>query len=304
MDTHQENKESAGRRIGHYSGRRPIVSDDVRLLHGDCLDVLPTLEAGSVDAIITDPIYPEVDRDYGRISEADWHDLMRGVVRESRRILKPHGSAVFILQPNSERVGRMRLWLWEFMAWAGREWGLVQDVWWWNTAAMPTVHCNRDRGLMRPSVKACVWLGPEDCYRNQDEILIEPTDAVANDRRSTTDLQSFPSGQKVRRARINGASRDRGGVTPFNVLPMANTNSANSAGSEGHGAGTPHDLADWWVRYLTRPGDVVLDMFAGSGTIPLAAYARDRKAIAIEKDARYIPVIERRIRSAITPLFA
>jgi site-specific DNA-methyltransferase (adenine-specific) len=29
----------------------------VRLMHGDCLDVLPTLEAGSVDAVVTDPPY-------------------------------------------------------------------------------------------------------------------------------------------------------------------------------------------------------------------------------------------------------
>jgi hypothetical protein len=34
---------------------------------------------------------------------------------------------VIILQPNSEQVGKMRLWLWDFVAWAGREWNLVQD---------------------------------------------------------------------------------------------------------------------------------------------------------------------------------
>ncbi len=31
--------------------------EDVRLIHGDCLEVLPTLAAGSVDAIVTDPPY-------------------------------------------------------------------------------------------------------------------------------------------------------------------------------------------------------------------------------------------------------
>jgi site-specific DNA-methyltransferase (adenine-specific) len=33
------------------------MNPDVRLIHGDCLAVLPTLEAGSVDAIVTDPPY-------------------------------------------------------------------------------------------------------------------------------------------------------------------------------------------------------------------------------------------------------
>ena len=97
----------------------------VTLHRGDCLEVMPTIEAGSVDAIVTDPPYPEIDRPYGRMTELAWHEMMRGVVAECRRILKPTGSAVFVLQPNSERVGRMRPWLWESMAWTAREWNQV-----------------------------------------------------------------------------------------------------------------------------------------------------------------------------------
>ncbi len=54
--------------------------DSTRLIHGDCREALKSLPSASVDAVITDPIYPEVDREYGRISEAAWHDLMRTVV--------------------------------------------------------------------------------------------------------------------------------------------------------------------------------------------------------------------------------
>jgi DNA modification methylase len=79
---------------------------DIRL--GDCRDLLKTLGDGSVDAIITDPPYPEITRDYGRMTEVEWHEMMRGVVAEARRVLKPSGSAVFILQPNSRKVGSMR----------------------------------------------------------------------------------------------------------------------------------------------------------------------------------------------------
>lgn len=39
---------------------------DVRLIHGDCLDVLKTLDAGSVDAVVTDPPYGIVNR-FGRL---------------------------------------------------------------------------------------------------------------------------------------------------------------------------------------------------------------------------------------------
>lgn len=91
------------------------------LIHGDCHAELKKLRSGRADAVITDPIYPEVKRQYGRITEPEWHDLMRAVVQEGRRVLKPKGSMVIILQPNYEAIGKMRLWLWDFVSWAGRE---------------------------------------------------------------------------------------------------------------------------------------------------------------------------------------
>jgi len=39
--------------------RAERLTDTVTLYEGDCLDVLPTLEPGSVDAVITDPPYGE-----------------------------------------------------------------------------------------------------------------------------------------------------------------------------------------------------------------------------------------------------
>jgi SAM-dependent methyltransferase len=144
---------------------------DVRLMLGDCRERMCEIDDGSIDAIICDPPYPCIDREYGRWTEAEWHELMRAVVAECRRVLKPSGSAVFVLQPNYETPGKMRLWLWEFLVWAGREWGLVQDAYWWNFAALPKQGCQRSIGLMRSSVKPCVWLGPLDCYRDQEAVL-------------------------------------------------------------------------------------------------------------------------------------
>jgi DNA modification methylase len=280
------------------------MDGDVRIIHGDAVDVMKTLPDASIDAIISDPPYAEVDRSYGRLTEVEWHELMRGVVAESRRVLKPHGSAVFILQPNSERVGRMRPWLFEFQAWTAREWNMIQDVWWWNIAAPPTVHCHRERGLTKPSLKACVWLGDPDCYRCQESVLNDAAESTVADKRvNDNSLSRSPSGYTQRNARRFGTFRERGGVVPFNVIPIANSNGVSSAGSEGHGAGTPFDLADWWTRYITKPGDTVLDPFAGSGTMPLAAQARGRKAIGIEKEAKYVEIARRRIAAAELPMF-
>lgn len=274
----------------------------VQLFNGDCLEVLKTLDAGSVDAVITDPPYPEIDRPYGRMTEAGWHVMMRGVVTECRRILKPTGSAVFILQPNSERVGRMRPWLWEFMAWTTREWGMVQDAWWWNTTALPVVHCQRKHGLMRPSAKACVWLGPPDCYRNQNGVLWEESDGNRAKRLTArAGRVNRPSGNSVDDAKAREVNR--GGVTPFNVLPIGGAAGESSSGAHGHGAGTPQPLADWWTRYISPPGGVVCDPFVGAGTMGLAAIARGRSFIGIERDPAYFATAQRRTHEANTTLF-
>jgi site-specific DNA-methyltransferase (adenine-specific) len=275
------------------------MSDWIVLL-GDCVAWMRELPDASVDAIVTDPPYAEIDRPYGRLTEVEWHALMRAVVTESQRVLKPHGSAVFILQPNSERVGRMRPWLWEFMAWTTREWNMVQDAWWWNPAAVPTVHCNRHNGLMRPSLKACVWLGAPDCYRNQEAVLWSPSDAMKRAAKEDMALRRSPSGHSVRRGRMATIVDERGGVTPFNVLPLSNANSTTSGGAHGHGAATPLALAEWWVRYITPSGEgsVVLDPFCGSGTMGLAARKHGSHFIGIEKMPGYLEIAEARLAAA------
>ena len=272
------------------------------VIEGDCLDVLPSIPDASIDAVVCDPPYPCIKRAYGTMTEAEWDRMMRGVVAETRRVLKPTGSAVFILQPNSERLGRMRPWLWEFMAWTCHEWNMVQDAWWWNTAAMP---CASGQ-LMRPSVKACVWLGSPDCYRSQDDVLWNETARNVAVRASARfERISYPSGHSVNHGRACAAAEKRGGVTPYNLLPCPNTSSVDSAGSYGHPAGTPANLANWWLRYLTPPGGTALDPFVGSGTMGIEAVKLSLNFIGIERDPGYVAIARGRIEAARTelPLF-
>jgi|LSQX01.1.fsa_nt_gb DNA modification methylase len=265
-----------------------------RLIQGDCRQEMTKLRAGSIDLILTDPPYPEIDREYGKLTEAEWHDLMHDVVTEGRRVLKPKGSMVVILQPNFEKIGRMRIWLWEFLAWAGREWNLIQDAYWWNHGCLPSTSSNRKHGLMRPSVKICVWLGPADCYRNQDNVLWLPSDDNFAQSKSDSALRVAPSGQHYRGARIASTVAERGGSTPFNLLPVAAGGGA--AANNSHPASTPYDVAAWWVRYLLPKKGVLLDCFAGSGTMLMAGldFGASR-VIGIEKQKKYLKIAEKRL---------
>lgn len=278
----------------------------VSLHPGDCLDVLRMLPTASVDAVVTDPPYPEIDREYGRWTEAEWHELMRGVVTECRRILKPRGSAMFVLQPNSEHVGRMRPWLWEFMAWTSREWNQVQDLWWWNINAPTTVHCHRNYGLSRPSIKACVWLGDSDCYRNQNNVLWSESQVSIEKRmssRCSNNIEYRSSGLSYRNNRAYRVAEERKGVTSFNLLPIPSGGPRNP--SFGHPAATPPDICNWWIRYISPPDGVVCDPFMGSGTTGIESVKLGMSFIGIERHLPYFNIARRRIAEAeaATPLF-
>lgn len=265
-----------------------------RLIHGDCRTELRKLPDQSINLILTDPPYPEIDRDYGRLTEPQWHDLMRVVVAEGRRVLKPTGSMVIVLQPNFERTGQMRLWLWEFVAWAGREWNLIQDAYWWNFGSLPTFCASRKCGLLRSSVKLCVWLGPPDCYRNQDNVLWLPCDDNFAQSKSDSALRSTASGQTFRNARIAQTVAERGGSTPFNLLPVAAGVTATP--HINHPAVTPYDVAAWWCKYLLPPQGVLLDCFAGSGTMLAAGLDFGAsQVVGIERHKRYIRLAQKRV---------
>jgi DNA modification methylase len=265
------------------------------LIHGDCREELPKIAAQSIDAVITDPIYPEINREYGRITEPQWHDLMRVVVMESRRILKPTGSAVFILQPNYEQVGQMRLWLWEFILWAAKEWNLIQDMYSWVVDAMPLTGTNRKQGLMRQSVKMCVWLGPQDCYRNQDRVLCSPSAKTSSRSCSDNAVRLGRNDRNYRVGKMAGAAAERGGTTPFNLLPISNGGQSVPRGD--HPATTPYSLAAWWCRYILPEGGVLLDPFAGSGTVLAAGLdSGASQIVGIEKVEPYVATAWERIR--------
>jgi DNA modification methylase len=274
--------------------------DRFALMTGDCRVLLPDLPSGIVDFVLTDPPYPCIKRDYGIWTEAEWFDLMRAVVPEVRRVLRPHGSAVFIVQPGSDGVGKMRPWVWDFAAWLCREWNLVQDAYWWNPAG-PPVGGAASCGMLRASVKLALWCGPPDCYRDQDAVLWSESDRNkarrAEDR--FTGTRSFPSGRNTNARRTLSAAGVRFGVTPFNLLPFANADSQSSGGAHGHGAATPVPLCEWWIRYCSRKGNLVLDPFSGSSSVGVAALRLGRQYIGMEVKSEYNAVGNQRLRDCL-----
>lgn len=244
----------------------------------DAVEFLKGIKESSVDLVFCDPIYPGIKRGYGTIGEGEWLKMMDAVAEQARRILRPSGSALFVIQPTSQESGLIRPAVFEFISFWADTWGMVQDLYWWNCCMLPTGNSTQ-RGLCRPSIKPLAWFGSPDCYRNQKAILWEESDANRAQRNSKrcqhgaeADMAAPPSGHKRDRARTAGAALKNGGVTPFNLWPIPHVRNES-----GHESETPLVLCEKVIGYLSKPGDIIVDPFCGRGNIGFKALEMDRK---------------------------
>jgi site-specific DNA-methyltransferase (adenine-specific) len=100
------------------------------------------------------------------------------------------------------------------------------------------------------------------------------------------------------------AFRDGRQWTPPTGTKAPNIISADSyrhgqPGKVDHPTQKPPTTASIPIEFSTRPGDTVLDIFAGSGTTLRVAKDMGRKAIGIEIEERYCEVIARRLSQGV-----
>lgn len=96
---------------------------------------------------------------------------------------------------------------------------------------------------------------------------------------------------------------DSGGASRFFPVfryeAKAPTSERPNADGVQHPTVKPLDLMRWLVRLVTPVGAVVLEPFAGSGTTAEACILEDRRCIAIEREADYLPLIVSRLRKPV-----
>jgi len=82
-----------------------VVKPFYRLIQGDCLKVLPTLEAESIDLLVTSPPY-NLQKEYEQsLSEKEYLQFINTVLEESYRILRTSGRVCWNV-PNQIRIHR------------------------------------------------------------------------------------------------------------------------------------------------------------------------------------------------------
>lgn len=244
----------------------------VRIIHGDCRDILPTLPSDSFDCIVTDPPYGETSLEWDRWP-AGWPALCR-------RVVKPTGSMwVF---------GSFRMFVEHWHEFEG--WCYSHEVVW---------EKHNGSGLFN------------DRFRRVHELAVHfyRDDAKWSDvfkaPQHTNDATARTVRKKGRPAQWIGATGETiyrsedGGPRLMRSVQFVRS----EHGRAEHPTQKPLGIVEPLLCYACPVGGSVLDPFAGSGTTALAAKRHGCSATLIEARSEFARVSESRIAND-APLFA
>lgn len=91
-----------------------------------------------------------------------------------------------------------------------------------------------------------------------------------------------------------GMKKQFGWQNPTNVWQIGRLN-GNSKERVGHPTQKPVEIIDRFVKSLSYPGSVVLDFFAGSGTVGRACIAEGRHCLLCDNDKATLDYFDRHI---------
>jgi len=90
-------------------------------------------------------------------------------------------------------------------------------------------------------------------------------------------------------------NRKRKNETVECVIPNTLTYSGGLGRDKIHPTQKPTEIFEYFIALLSRPGDTVLDSFAGSGATGVAAHNQGRKCILIERDSKMFAAMSARL---------
>jgi modification methylase len=268
-------REQRGRsRPGTSPAKRELPLDSI--LQGDCIAEMARLPDKSVDMIFADPPYnlqlggdlfrPEggrvdaVDNDWDKFdSLAVYDDFTRDWLHEARRILKDDGTIWVI--GSYHNIYRVGALLQDAEFW------ILNDIVWRKANPMPNFRGTR----FTNAHETLIWCAKEEKARYT--FNYRAMKALNDDLQMRSDwvLPICSGGERVK----------------------------DAAGDKAHPTQKPEALLYRILLACTKPGDVVLDPFFGTGTTGAVARRLGRKWIGIEREPAYVKVARERIASTL-----
>jgi len=262
---------------------------------------LPALAENSVDLVMTSPPFALLrEKAYGNLDQGAYVDWLVSFGPLVRRVLKDDGSFVIDLGGAYQRGVPVRsLYNYRVLLRLCDECGffLAEEFFWHNPAKLPSPieWVNKRKIRAKDSVNTVWWLskseGPKADVRNVLAPYSERMKKLLADPDGFYQPKERPSGHDI----SERFAKDNGGAIPANLLQYSNTESnsqylryCKQFGVEAHPARFPAQLPEFFIKFLTDPGDLVLDIFAGSNTTGHAAEQLGRRWLALESNRDYL----------------
>jgi len=262
-----------------------------RLYALDCRAVLAAVPDESVDLVVTSPPYDRQPkyRD-GEKYEREWYETtFLEITRDIQRVLRPTGQ--FVLNYRSRKDGLERSTLqYEIIGWL-REQGFLfaeDHVW-----VKPSPPPGKYRQALKDAIEYCFRFAKTEAFQLFPEQCLMPARWDAKDRERRQKLAHNHS--RVNAPSGHGRNRVQAGpdwVAPSNALVVEPEFSPNPTK---HPARFPPAIPEFFIKLCTRPGEVVLDPFAGTGTTGVVAEALDRRWVLAELDPSYCSALPDRL---------
>lgn len=255
---------------------------------------------GSVDLVITSPPFALLrEKEYGNENQGSYVAWLHEFGEQVFRILKPEGSFVLDLGGAYERGKPVRsLYQWRVLLDFCDNIGfrLAEEFYWHNPAKLPSPieWVNKRKIRVKDSVNTVWWFSkgdwPKADVRNVLAPYSERMKKLIKDPSKFYTPKDRPSGHDI----SDSFGRDNGGAIPPNLLQIPNTEATSSylrrckeLKREGHPARFPSALPAFFIKFLTDPGDTVVDIFGGSNTTGRACEDLNRLWISIEERRDY-----------------
>ncbi len=267
----------------------------------DSLEMLSQMPDDSINLVMTSPPFAlQRQKEYGNPGQPEYIDWLAGFGRMVRQKLTPDGSFVLDLGGAYQKGAPSRSLynfrvLIEFCDHLGFH--LAEDFYWYNPAKLPSPieWVNKRKLRVKDSVNTVWWFSKSEWPKaDVSKVLVEYSSRMKKLLEAPEDFYSparRPSGHDI----SNGFGRNNGGAIPSNLLQIPNTESngvylsgCKALGIKGHPARFPAKLPEFFIRFLTGPGDLVVDIFAGSNTTGAVANGLGRRWLSFETERDYV----------------
>lgn len=258
----------------------------IRLLKGDCIEILNKARENSVDMIFADPPYflsnGGITCHAGRmvsVNKGKW-DKSRGIAENHKFTLEWLRACQRVLKPNGTIWVSGTTHIIYSIGYAMQELGykILNDIVWYKRNAPPNLSCR----YFTHSTEIVLWAAKNEKSKHYFDYKLMKK---INQGKQMRNVWQFTEKEEEQRKIDN--------IWEISAPP------ADEKKFGKHPTQKPVELLKRIVLASTKEGDLVLDPFCGSSTTGVAAVLLNRKYVGIDLEDEYLEVSRKRIEQTL-----